>query len=476
MSWYWLFWILWFWKVVVFGYFVSLNAFYGLLLFLSIRWCDRYRRGRIANPLDFHNLENLKNLVPPVALIVPAYNEERVIVESVRSLLAICYPRIEIVVVNDGSKDHTLDELIRSFSLRLAEVKPAEGLATQAVRGIYVSMIEPRLIVVDKQNGGKADALNAGINHCQSPYFLSIDADSLLEPDALTLALRVILEDPERVVAVGGVVRGVNGSIVDAGRVRRVTLRWNFWIIIQALEYVRSFMAGRAGWSEINGVLIVPGAFGLFQKVACIRAGGYSPESVAEDLELVVRLHRCAREHHFPWRIVFAPDAVCWTELPTTGRALGRQRRRWHEGLWQTVARHHELCFNTDYGVVGFLSLPHQIFHELVGPLVELTSLILFPLLYVFGLIHWQELALYLALAFFLGTLVSMAAILIDQTYFPRYRFPRDVMPLLVFSLVENFGYRQLTMVWRLMATWNFFFGKITWSVSTRTGFATKID
>ena len=476
MSWYWLFWLLWFWKVVVFGYFVTLNALYGVLLILSIRWCHRYKKRRVANPLDFHNLESLENLVPPVALIVPAYNEERVIVQSVRSLLSISYPRIEIVVVNDGSKDHTLEEMIRSFSLRLSEARPAGDLVTQAVRGVYVSMIEPRLIVVDKQNGGKSDALNAGINHCQSPYFLGMDADSLLEPDALTLALRAILEDPERVVAVGGVVRGVNGSIVDAGRVRRVTLRWNFWIIIQAVEYVRSFMAGRAGWSEINGLLVVPGAFGLFQKAACIQAGGYSPETVAEDLELVVRLHRYARDQRFPWRIVFAPDAVCWTELPTTGRALGRQRRRWHEGLWQTVVRHHELCFHPGYGVVGILSLPHQILHELGGPLVELTSLFLFPLLYMFGLVNWQELALYLALAFFLGTLVSLAAILMDQTYFPRYRFPRDVMLLMAYSLVENFGYRQLSMLWRLMATWNFFFGRIAWSVSTRTGFATRSE
>jgi len=272
------------------------------------------------------------------------------------------------------------------------------------------------------------------------------------------------------------VVRGVNGSIVDAGRVRRITLRRNFWIILQALEYVRSFMAGRAGWSEINGLLIVPGAFGLFQKVACLQAGGYSPETVGEDFELVVRLHRYAKEHRFHWRIVFAPDAVCWTELPASGRALGRQRSRWHEGLWQTIARHNKMCFDPAYGAVGMLALPHQIFHELAGPLVELTSVLLFPLLYLLGLINGHEFVLYLALAFFLGILVSFAAIWIDQTYFPRYRFPRDVMLLMAVSLVENFGYRQLTMFWRLIATWNYFFGKVAWSVSTRSGFATKRD
>lgn len=461
-------------QAVIFTYFITLNALYLVLIILSVVWCRHYKKKVAAHPIDFDALPRLGTLVPPVTLIVPAFNEERVIAQSVRSLLGISYARIEIVVVNDGSSDRTLDELIRSFSLRKTEVRPSGELPTKPVRDFYISAVEPRLVVVDKANGGKADALNAGINFSQSPYFLAMDADSLLEPEALTYALRAMLEDPEKVVAVGGIVRGVNGSIVDAGRVRRPHLQSNFWVVMQVIEYLRSFLAGRAGWSQINGLLIVPGAFGLFQKAACVKVGGYSTETVTEDLELIVRLHRYAREHNSNWRVVFAPDAVCWTEMPTTARMLSRQRKRWHEGLWQTLHLHRSMCFRPRYGVVGVLSFPHQVLHELGGPFVEFAGLILLPLFYVLGILNWKAFALYLALAFFLGMLFSMMAILIDQTHFPRHRFPRDVVLLLFFSLVEYFGYRQVFMYWRVAASWNYFFGRVAWRVSSRTGFATR--
>lgn len=461
-------------QVLVLGYFVTLSALYVVLLYLSFVWCRRYKAKVVAHPIDFEALEALKTLVPPLTLVVPAYNEEQVIAQSVRSLLGVTYARIEIVVVNDGSTDHTLDELIRAFSLCKSEVRPSGALPTQPVRDFYVSTVEPRLVVVDKQNGGKADALNAGINFCQTPYFLAMDADSLLEPEAVTCALRAILEDPERIVAVAGIVRGVNGSVVDAGRVRRPHLLFNFWVVMQVIEYVRSFLAGRAGWSLVNGLLIVPGAFGLFRKAACVRVGGYSTDTVTEDLELVLRLHRYAREHDLDWRVVFAPDAVCWTEMPTSSRALSRQRKRWHEGLWQTVRMHRAICFRPRYGVVGMLSLPHQVLYELGGPFVELAGLLLLPLFYFLGLLNWQAFVLYLALAFFLGMLISLLAILIDQTHFPRHRFPRDALLLLVFTLLEYLGYRQLFLWWRVAASWNFFFGRVSWRVSKRTGFATR--
>jgi cellulose synthase/poly-beta-1,6-N-acetylglucosamine synthase-like glycosyltransferase len=461
-------------QVLVFGYFISLNALYFVLLCFSVLWCRRYKKKVVAHPIDFEALEPLKFLVPPVTLVVPAYNEERVIVQSVRSLLGVSYARVEIVVVNDGSTDGTLGELTRSFSLRKAEVLPSGGLPTRPVRDFYVSTVEPRLVVVDKENGGKADALNAGINFCKTPYFLAMDADSLLEPEALTYALRAVLEDRERVVAVGGIVRGVNGSVVDGGRVRRPNLQFNFWVVMQVIEYLRSFLAGRAGWSQINGLLIVPGAFGLFQKAACLAVGGYSTDTVTEDLELVVRLHRYARGRKLGWRAVFAPDAVCWTEMPTRARVLGRQRKRWQEGLWQTLVKHRAMLFRPRYGVVGMLAVPHQVLHELGGPFVELGGLLLLPLFYFLGILNWTAFVLYLALAFFVGVLFSLMSVLIDQTHFPRHRFPHDALLLLVFSLVEYFGYRQVFLYWRLVATWNYFFGRIAWRVSSRTGFRTQ--
>ncbi|MFB3924117.1 MAG: glycosyltransferase [Terriglobia bacterium] len=472
----WFYHLAWIIKVLVLGYFISLNALYLAMLFLSVRWCRRFKWKSTVHALDFEALERLKTLVPPITLIVPAYNEERVITQSVRSLLAMNYPAVEVIAVNDGSTDGTLQEMIRAFSLYQVQIRQSGALPTQPVRAVYVSAVEPRLVLIDKKNGGKADSLNAGINFCQTPYFLAMDADSVVEPDALTHALRAMLEDQGRVVAVGGIVRGVNGSIVDAGRVRRPSLQRNFWVIIQMVEYLRSFLAGRAGWSLINGLLIVPGAFGLFQKSACVAVGGYSTRTVTEDLELILRLHRYSRGHRLGWRVVFAPDAVCWTEMPTSARALGRQRKRWQEGLWQTMRMHADMLFNPRYGVVGMLSIPHHLFHELGGPLVELSGLFLLPLLYLLGLVNWKELALYLALAFFISTFISIAAVLIDQTLFPRHSSPRDVLLLLAFSLLENFGYRQLSMLWRLEASWNYLFGRIVWRVSARRGFATRAN
>jgi cellulose synthase/poly-beta-1,6-N-acetylglucosamine synthase-like glycosyltransferase len=458
----------------VLGYFLTLTGLYAVLLLLSWRWCREYKRKVTTQPFDFDALEHLRRLVPPLTLIVPAYNEALVVVESVRSMLGLTYANLEIVIVNDGSTDTTLTELIRAFSLRKSEVRPSGELPTRTVRDFYVSSVEPRLVVIDKENGGKADAQNAGINFCQTPYFLVTDADSLLEPEALTCALRAILEDPEHIVAVGGIVRGINGSIVDGGRVRRPYLQMNFWVIIQVIEYLRSFLAGRAGWSQINGLLVVPGAFGLFQKAACIAVGGFSTQTVTEDLEIILRLHAYSQQRRLGWRVVFAPDAVCWTEMPSTARVLSGQRIRWHEGLWQSLRLHWKMCFNPRYGVVGMVSLPHQVLHEMGGPFVELAGFILLPLFFVLGLIDVKMFVLYLALAFFVGTLFSLAAVLLDQTHFPRHRFPHDAILLLVFSLLEYFGYRQLFLLWRLSASWNYFFGRIRWRASARTGFATK--
>ncbi len=461
-------------QVVIFSYFITLNGLYLVLIYLSLVWCQRYKKKSAIHAINFESLESLKRLVPPVTIIIAAYDEERVIVQSVRSLLAISYPRTAIIVVNDGSKDNTLEELTRSFSLRRAEVRPGGEIPTRAVRDFYVSTVEPRLVVVDKENGGKADALNAGINFCQSPYFLGVDADSLVEPEALTYALRSVLEDPQKVVAVAGIVRGINGSIIDGGRVRRPSLQLNIWVIMQTIEYVRSFLAGRAGWSQMNGLLIVSGAFGLFQKAACVKIGGYSPNNLTEDLDLVVRLQRYSREHKLGWRVVFAPDAVCWTEMPSTHRVLSRQRKRWHSGLWQTISKQGSMCFRPRYGVVGMLSMPHQVFHEAGGPFVEFAGLLLLPLFYFLHMLSWKVFFLYLFLAFFVGIIFSLGAILIDQTHFPRHRYPRDAVLLLFFALIEYVGYRQLFLLWRLQGTWNYFFGKLAWRTTSRTGFATK--
>ncbi|MGA3325193.1 MAG: glycosyltransferase [Terriglobia bacterium] len=469
-------WIAWGFEAVIFAYFISYFLLNILSLVLSFWYCRKYSQSTLIKSIDFEALEDLKDLIPPVTLVVPAYNEERVIAHSIRSLLALSYSRLEVVVVNDGSKDGTLDELIRSFSLRRSEVRPSGGLPTKPVKGIYISTIEPRVVVVDKVNGGKADSINAGINFSQSPYFMGMDADSLFEPEAVSHALRLILEDPEHVVAVGGVVRGINGSIVDAGRIRRPHLLFNFWVIIQVIEYLRSFLAGRTAWSLLNGLIIIPGAFGLFQKAAVVEAGGYATDTVTEDFELTLRMHRYAREKGLNWRILLAPDAVCWTEMPASRKVLSGQRKRWHEGLLQTILLHRKMLFNWRYGVVGLVALPYELFYEAGGPLIEILGLVLMPVLFLLGWVDDSAFVVFTALAFFAGVLFSLMAVLIDQIYFPRYHFPRDAILLLAFSLIECFGYRQLYLWWRLEATWNFFFGTVVWRVSERSGFATRAE
>lgn len=469
-------WAVWVCEAAIFTYFVSYFLLNILLLVLSFWYCRKYSQNTLAHPIDFDALSELKKLIPPVTLVVPAYNEERVISHSVRSLLSLSYSRLEVVVVNDGSKDGTLDEMIRSFSLRKSEVRPSGGLKTKPIKGIYISTVEPRVVVVDKVNGGKADAINAGINFSQSPYFIATDADSVFEPEAVSHALRLVLEDPEHVVAVGGVVRGINGSVVDAGRIRRPRLLFNFWVIIQVIEYLRSFLGGRTAWSLLNGLVIVPGAFGLFQKAAVIAAGGFATDTVTEDFELILRMHRYARENKLAWRILIAPDAICWTEMPSNRKVLSGQRKRWHEGLLQTVILHRRMLFNWRYGMVGLAALPYQVLYEAGGPLVEVLGLLLMPVLFLLGWVDDSVFAIYIGLAFFAGVVFSLAAVLIDQIYFPRYRFPRDAILLLAFSLIEDFGYRQMYLWWRLEATWNFFFGTVVWRVSERRGFATRME
>lgn len=463
-------------EAVILTYFAVYFLLNVLLLVFSFWYCRKYHHNTLTHPIDLDALEELKNVIPPVTLIVPAYNEERVIAQSIRSLLALSYSRLEVVVVNDGSKDGTLDELIRSFSLRKSEVRPSAGLPTKPVRGIYISTVEPRVVVVDKVNGGKADSINAGINFSQSPYFIGMDADSLFEPDAVTRALRLALEDPEHVVGVGGVVRGINGSIVDAGRIRRPHLLLNFWVVIQVIEYLRSFLAGRTAWSLVNGLLIIPGAFGLFQKAAVVDCGGYATDTVTEDFELVLRMHRNAREKGLKWRILLAPDAVCWTEMPASRKVLSGQRKRWHEGLLQTIAVHRKMLCNWRYGMVGLVALPYEVFFEAGGPFIEILGLLLMPVLFLLGWVNDSAFVVFTALAFFAGIIFSLTAVLIDQIYFPRYHFPRDAVLLLAFSLIESFGYRQMYLWWRIEATWNFLFGTVVWRVSERSGFATHAE
>ncbi|RAK52546.1 glycosyltransferase family 2 protein [Phenylobacterium deserti] len=409
---------------------------------------------------------------PPIALLVPAYNEELTIGESLRSLLALQYPSFEVVVVNDGSGDGTLQALIDTFELEPVQ-RSYEAIAPcAAIRGLYGSRRQPRLLVIDKENGGKADALNAAINLARAPIVCSMDADSLLEPDALLRAVRPFVEDPERVVAVGGTVRVANGCDIRFGRVSRVGVPRNFLALLQTIEYLRAFLMARLAWSEMGSLMIISGAFGLFRREAVRAVGGYTLGTVGEDMELVVKIHRHYRRERMPYRVVFVPEPVCWTEAPETLQILGRQRARWHRGALETFSKHFGMLFNPRYGRVGSVGFGYILLVDVLGPFVELAGYVLIPAFWLLGILNTEFLWAFLAVSFGFGVVISVGALALEETELRRFPDVKSLAVLMAAAVVENFGYRQINNVWRLWGAWQFLRKQESWGVMTRRGFS----
>lgn len=450
-------------------YFLAVNIVYTIFIVLSYREILRQvRHGSFSD----HRLLVQSELTPPISLLVPAYNESATIVQSVKSLLKLSYGKYEVVVINDGSRDDTLQCLINAFGLFRSKRLYRPLLHAKEVHGIYRSSLPEyrHLVVVDKENGGKADALNVGINVAQYPYVCSIDADSLLEDDALQKVMKPFLED-ESVIAAGGIVRIANGCEVVNGRVIRVGLSKKLLPIFQVVEYFRAFLSGRMAWQSVNGLLIISGAFGLFRRSELIDAGGYRHDTVGEDMELVVRLHRLMRDRKKPYRVAFVPDPVCWTEAPETVRVLARQRNRWQRGLLDTMRIHARMLFNPRYGIVGTAAMPYFFFVELLGPVFELFGYLVTLGMLVLGLLNMQMALLFFVVALFYGIMFSVGAVLLEEISFQRYPNPKDLALLLAFGVLENFGYRQLTVWWRMKGFWDYYRGKTGWGSMPRKGF-----
>ncbi|MBI4429308.1 MAG: glycosyltransferase family 2 protein [Ignavibacteriales bacterium] len=455
----------------VIAYFIVVNMSYTILLLLSYREILYYMR---HNSFSDYRITVQSELTPPISILAPAYNEEATVVESVRSLLKLNYGKYEVIVINDGSKDATLDRLIREFSLLPSNQVYEPVLETKPVRDIYKSHkpANRNLVVVDKENGGKADALNAGINVAQFENVCAIDADSLLEDDALQKVMKPFLED-DHVVASGGIVRIANGCEVVNGRVTKVSLSRKFLPIFQVVEYFRAFLSGRMAWQGLNGLLIISGAFGMFRRDVVIEAGGYNHETVGEDMELVARIHRTKLEKKEPYRVVFVPDPVCWTEAPESLRILSRQRNRWHRGLLDTLLIHRKMLFNKNYGIVGMAAVPYFFFIELLGPVFEFLGYISMIAMLALGILNVNMTILFFIVALFYGVMFSVGAVLLEEISFQRYPRARDLAMLLSFGVLENFGYRQITLWWRMKAFYDYFVkGVKTWGPMQRTGFS----
>lgn len=408
---------------------------------------------------------------PPIAVIAPAYNEELTVVESVRSLLALHYPSFEVLLVNDGSKDGTLARVIAEFGLKRVGRYIDDSVTHQPIRGFYASPDLPRLLVIDKENGGKADALNAGINAARSPLFCAIDADSILETDALLRVVRPFIDYPDKTVAVGGTIRIANGCTIDTGRVTSVRLPRNFLALVQIMEYLRAFLMARLALGQMQALTVISGAFGLFSRQRVVEVGGYSHGTVGEDMELVIKLHRHMRDLKLPYRIDFIPEPVCWTECPEDLGVLARQRSRWQRGALECFVKHRDMTFNPRYGRIGFVGFGHIVLVDVLGPLIEVLGYILVPLLWGLKLLALPWLLAFLAATFTFGIAISALTLILEEVQLRRFPRARELAILALISVIENLGYRQLSNVWRLKGWWQFLRREQGWGAMTRKGF-----
>jgi len=439
-------------------YFLALHAGYLSLNIIALFTLPRYMQSLVLTELP----QSATGFDLPISIVVAAYNEAAVIVASVQSLLQLNYAEFELVIANDGSKDDTVEVLKREFGLVLFPEAYRVRIKTAPIRGIYLSTMHPNLRVIDKENGGRSDSLNAAINAARYPLICVIDADSVLERDALQRAVAPFLEDP-RTIAVGGTIRIANGCQVRGGFLERAGLPTNWWALFQVIEYLRAFLFGRLGWSSLNGLLLVSGAFGLFNKEIVVSVGGYNTDMIGEDMELTMRLHRTMAKKGIPYRIAFAPDPVCWTEAPEDYKTLRSQRIRWAHGLGDCIALNRGLFFQRGSGVAGWVALPFNVVLEWLGPIVEVSGYVFMIVTFALGLLSWSSLVIFLLFAIGLGMVLSVCALLLEELSFHTYPKMRHILVLFVVAIVENLGYRQLNSFWR-------FQGLVRWLVGSKPG------
>lgn len=456
-------------------YSISINFVYFALLILSFIHVRKQKK-----MWEIKNLSFLfkKKMLPSISMIAPAYNEDMTIVENVNSLLNLKYPDEELVVVNDGSSDNTLQTLIREFKLKKVDKLYSKSLETKPVKGIYANADIPKLIVVDKVNGGKADALNAGMNIASKEYICSIDSDSILEDDSLLKLVSVVLDEDVETPALGGNIFPVNGCIVDRGVIQEKHVPKGWIGKFQTVEYIRAFMAGRLGWSYINNLLIISGAFGLFRKERGISVGGYltssgkyGKDTVGEDMEIVVRISRRMREMKKKYRIRYAFNANCWTEVPEDFQTLKKQRYRWQRGLIELMYFHKKMLFNMKYKSTGLLSMPYYFIYEIVGPIFEVQGYIAVLLAIILGVMYWDIAVLLFVSVIMTGTLVSISSLIIAE-HSGKMFGARDTIRLLLCAFFENFGIRQYFSLLRVRGYINVFTSSGGWEKAARKGFS----
>ena len=452
----------------LFWYYLASNIAYLAMLVVALKTSLAHQRR-----LQSHRLNWIKEtpLAPPITIISPAHNEECSIRVAVRNLLELDYPHLEVIVVNDGSQDRTFEELRDEFRLRLVRAVYVPEAKSAPVRGLYRSEVDARLLVVDKEPGGsKADAVNAGLNAATSPYVCVVDADSILERDALLRIMVPILNDPKRVVAVGGIIRVLNGSEIARGQLRRVRLPRKSIEVIQVVEYLRAFLIGREAWGQGNMLMIISGAFGVFRTDLVRAVGGYRPQAIGEDFDLVARMHRHLRQQGMDYHIQFVPDPMCWTEVPSDLKSLGRQRARWQKGLVDVLWSSRDMLFRWRYGRIGTVALPYLWLFELLAPIIEIGGIATIVLAACLGVLSREFFAQFLLFGYAFATMISIGSVLQEEITYKRYNDWQDVARLVSYCFLEHFPYRQLHMVWRLQGLWQYLRRDNVWRPLTRKG------
>ncbi len=454
----------------LFWYYLASNLAYLTMLIVALKTSAAHQRRLQSHPLDWFKASPL---APPITVIAPAHNEEASIRVAVRNLLELDYPQLEVIVVNDGSEDRTLDEMREEFLLRPVRAVYIPQAESAPVRGLYRSEVNASLLVVDKESGGsKADAVNAGLNAATSPYVCIVDADSVLERDALLRIMLPIMADPKRIVAVGGIIRVLNGSEIEGGHLRRVRLPRKSIEVIQVIEYLRAFLIGREAWGQGNMLTIISGAFGVFRTDLVRAVGGYRSRSIGEDFDLVARLHRHLLEKGVDYRIHFVPDPMCWTEVPSDLQSLGRQRARWQKGLLDVLWPNRDMLFRPRYGRIGCFALPYLWLFELFAPVVEIMGIITIILAACLGVLSREFFLQFLIFGYAFATVISIGSVLQEEITYKRYNDWQDVARLVSYCFFEHFPYRQLHMIWRLQGLWQYLRGDVVWKPLKRKGLA----
>lgn len=465
----------------IFNFITNIILSYSAILLIGYMLIGIFSIGEVQKYLRKNSFTNYRMLAgsshtPGISILAPAYNEGANIIENVRSLLSIHYNNLEVIIINDGSKDDSISKLIAAYDLVPVDYFVNQQIETKKIRTIYKSKNEiyKKLVVVDKENGGKADALNVGINVSKNEYVVCIDVDCVIEQDALLKLIKPFLESPDiKVIATGGVVRIANGCEITDGRLVKVNLPKQFLPRVQTLEYIRAFLLGRMAWSRLNGLLLISGAFGAFDKEIAIKCGGYNHKTVGEDMELVVRMRRYMEEKNIAYKVAFIPDPLCWTEAPASYKILGRQRNRWTRGTIETLKFHKIMFFNTGYGILGLLSYPYWFFFEFLAPIVEFVGFIIFTIFAIFGLINWPYFFALLACVYSFGVLYSVFAILMEVHSYNQYRSRKDMLRLFLTAFLEPIFFHPFVVWSAVKGNIDFLRKKSSWGEMTRTGLST---